>query len=311
MTWILIAIFGHASNGIAFLIDKILLKNAFKRSATYAGLVGLLSGLVVFLIPWITVWPTGADLLWGILSGITFMAALWAFFTALSEGEATRVVPIISASIPIITLIGAAALLGERLDVSEMLGFGLLILATILLASGKAQNKLTRSALLLSLLSALLFAISSVSGKAVYDSVGFLGGFVTTRIAAMFMAIILAWLVDPLSGEEIISIFRPVRGKKTKKTGEAISGRMAAKLAIFGQVMGGIGFIGVQYATSLGSASIVNALQVVQFALLVVAAFLLKSKAQTLLGESINKSVILIKCIALVIMAIGLYLIVL
>ncbi len=310
MTWILIALLGHLSNSVAFLIDKILLKNAFKRSATYAGLVGLLSGLVIFLIPWITVWPTGVDLLWGILSGLTFMAALWAFFTALSEGEATRVVPIISASIPIITLLGAATLLGERLNINEMIGFGLLILATILLASGKAQSKLTRSALFFSLLSALLFAIASVSGKAVYEGSSFLGGFVTTRIAALFMAIILAWLIDPLSGEEIISIFKPAHNKNAKK-GETITVRMAAKLAIFGQIMGGLGFIAVQYATSLGSASIVNALQVIQFALLVVVAFILKSKAQTLLGESINKSVVLIKTIALVIMAIGLYLIVL
>lgn len=310
MTWILVAVLGHLSNGVAFLIDKILLKNAFKRSATYAGLVGLLSGLVIFLIPWITVWPTGTDLLLGILSGITFMAALWAFFTALSEGEATRVVPIISASIPVITLIGTLSFLGERLSTSEMIGFGLLVLATVMLASGKSQNKLTKSALFFSLLSALLFAVSSVSGKAVYDSVGFLGGFVTTRIAAAIMAIILAWLVDPLSGEEIVSIFRPNKSKKDKKSQGVISGKAAAKLAIFGQVMGGIGFIGVQYAVSLGSASIVNALQVIQFALLVVIAFVLKSKAQTLLGESIKPSVVFIKSLALIVMTVGLYLIV-
>lgn len=94
MTWIIIAILGHAANGFAFIIDKILLNNAFKRSATYAGLVGLLSALALVLIPWVTAWPLGGDLLLAILSGLTFMAALWTFFAALSRGEASRSYPL-------------------------------------------------------------------------------------------------------------------------------------------------------------------------------------------------------------------------
>lgn len=303
MTWILIALIGHAANGFAFVIDKILLKNAFKRSATYAGMVGLLSGLAVLLIPWVKEWPVGGDLLIALLCGITFMAALWTFFAALSRGEASRVVPIISALIPIITLVGTFIFLGERLTLAQMLGFGLLILATVLLAGGKAQNRLTKTTILLSILSALMFAVSSVSGKAVYDSVGFLGGFVTTRIVAGVTALILACLIDPMSGTEMLSI---IRAHKGKKKGQAISGSSAAKLAIVGQVLGGIGFILLQYAISLGSASIVNALQVMQFALLVIIAFILKSKAQTLLGESLKQNVIALKVIALAIMAVGL-----
>ncbi|MFA6160663.1 MAG: DMT family transporter [Patescibacteria group bacterium] len=308
MPWILIAIFGHSANGFAFVIDKILLKNAFKRSATYAGLVGLLSGLAIVLIPWIKEWPVGGDLLLAILCGMTFMAALWSFFAALSRGEASRVVPIISALIPVMTLVGTMTLLGERLSLQQLGGFALLIIATVMLASGKAQSRLTTATILLSVLSALLFAVSAVSAKAIYDSVGFLGGFVTTRIVAAITALMLALLIDPMSGAEMLSIIRVKKGKKKKD--EAISGRSAAKLAILGQILGGIGFISLQYATALGSASIVNALQVMQFALLVIIAFFLKSKAQTLLGESLNKSVIVLKAAALVVMAVGLGLIV-
>ncbi|MDD2785738.1 MAG: EamA family transporter [Patescibacteria group bacterium] len=308
MPWILIAIFGHSANGFAFVIDKILLKNAFKRSATYAGLVGLLSGLAIILIPWIKEWPVGGDLLLAILCGMTFMAALWSFFAALSRGEASRVVPIISALIPVMTLVGTTTLLHERLSTYQLAGFALLIVATVMLASGKAQSRLTTATILLSVLSALLFAVSAVSAKAIYDSVGFLGGFVTTRIVAALTALMLALLIDPMSGAEMLSIIRVKKGKKKKE--EAISGASAAKLAILGQVLGGIGFISLQYATALGSASIVNALQVMQFALLVIIAFFLKSKAQTLLGESLNKSVIFLKIIALVVMAAGLGLIV-
>jgi len=307
MTWILIAILGHAANGFAFVVDKMLLKNAFKRSATYAGMVGLLSAVALVLIPWVKVWPTGGDLLLAILCGVTFMAALWSFFAALARGEASRVVPIISALIPIMTLAGTFAFLGERLSGKQLIGFCLLIASTVLLAGAKSQSRLTKATIGLCVLSALLFAISSVSGKAVYDHVGFLGGFVTTRIVAAITALLMALLIDPLSGAEMLTI---VRGGKKKKKGEVISGASAAKLAVVGQVLGGIGFITLQYAISLGSASIVNALQVMQFALLVIVAFFLKSKAQTLLGESLNRSVIFLKAIALVVMACGLALIV-
>jgi len=307
MLWIIIALCGHAANGFAFIIDKILLKNTFKRSATYAGLVGLLSGLTVILIPWIDAWPKGLALMLGIVSGITFMAALWTFFTALSSGEATRVVPIISASIPMITLAETSIFLNERLTLLELIGFFSLIVATILLASGKTQNRLSKKAIFFSLFSALLFAVSSVTGKYTYDTAGFLSGFVTTRIVATTTAVLLALLIDPMSGAEIMQILHPKKDKKDKKQ---ISGTNAAKLAIVGQILGGLGFIAIQYAISLGSASIVNALQVMQFALMVVVAFFLKSKAQTLLGESLNKSVILIKSVALIVMAAGLYLIV-
>lgn len=314
MTWILIALIGHAFNGVAFIIDKILLKHAFKRSATYAGLVGLLSGLSFLLIPWVTAWPMGLDMVLAVVTGVTFMGALWSFFTALSKGEASRVVPVISAAIPMVTLVGTMLFLQERLTRMELIGFFLLIIATVLLAGGRTQHRMTRGALSFSILSAFLFAVTSVSGKALYDSIGFLDGFVTTRLIAAGTALLMVVLIDPLAGTEILSIFKggSKAPKKTRRASDPflVSPRMAAKLAILGQTLGGIGFVGVQYAISLGSASIVNALQVMQFALLVGAAFLFRKRSDQLLGECLNRSVIAIKAVALLIMALGLGLIV-
>jgi len=317
MYWILIALIGHTANGFAFVIDKILLKNAFKRSATYAGLVGLLSGLVIFLIPWVQKWPSGGALALAILSGVTFMGGLWTFFAALSRGEASRVVPIISALIPVLTLIGTTIFLGERLTVVQLVGFFLLITATVLLTANftkEKNNKIKLSLILIMILSAVFFAITSIAAKAVYNDAGFLGGFVSTRIVAAITAIILAMLIDPLSGSEMIEIFTAHSKKETKKekkkSGFKIKKSTAAKLAITGQILGGIGYISIQYATSLGSASLVNALQVMQFALLVVVAFVMKSRAKELLGESLNGTVIAIKALALVVMAIGLALVI-
>ncbi len=315
--WIIIALLGHASNGIAFIIDKILLQNAFKRSATYAGLVGILSFLALALIPWVDIWPQGLTLFWAIFSGITFTTALWSFFASLSRGEASRVVPVISAFIPMLTLIGTTLFLNERLTLTELLGFFLLVLATIILSYGKANERLSRQALMLSALSALLFAATSVSIKAVYNDIGFLSGFVSTRIFTALTAVIIVMMIDRKAGREIQTIFGFKKAKKSppiKTTKEAtnfkIKPKTAALLAIFGQIMGGLGYVGVQYAISMGSVAIVNALQVMQFALLVIVAFIFKSKAKNLLGETLNRNIVLQKIIALIIMAIGLGLIV-
>ncbi len=313
--WILIALLGHASNGVAFIIDKILLQNAFKRSATYAGLVGLLSILALVLAPWVSEWPHGRTLTLTLVSGIAFTTALWTFFAALSRGEASRVVPVISAFIPMLTLAGTTAFLHERLSGGELMGFFLLIAATVVLSSGKAKERLTKEALILSAVSATLFAVMSITIKAIYDDVGFLSGFVSTRVVAAITALIIVVIIDAKAGEEILTVFGiKKRAKISRKDGSSskvkISPKTAAALALLGQTMGGLGFVGVQYAISMGSAAIVNALQVMQFALLVLAAFLLRSKAKVLLGETLNKSVVIKKTIALIIMALGLALIV-
>ncbi|MBU1349164.1 hypothetical protein KJ781_03810, partial [Patescibacteria group bacterium] len=79
MTWFIYAIIGHLANGAAFIIDKALLSTAFKRSATYAGMVGILSSLVLVAIPWVPSWPAGLMLLVAIVSGATFIFALHTF----------------------------------------------------------------------------------------------------------------------------------------------------------------------------------------------------------------------------------------
>ncbi|MDQ7814739.1 MAG: EamA family transporter [Patescibacteria group bacterium] len=308
MNWILITILGHLSNGVAFAIDKMLLRSAFTRSATYAGLVGLLSSLILVAVPFVKIWPSGLDFwLLSLVTGATFIFALWAFFGALARAEATRIVPIVGSLIPIFTLIGSFAFLAERLSDKNFLGFGILIVATIILSSGKA-GKPSVQAIWLSVGSAMLFAISSVAGKAVYGDAGFFGGFVATRLFAAFSALFVLILLDREAGREALSIFIKRKDGGTSKHKQP--GATAAILALVGQSLGALGFVLVQYGISRGSPSIVNAMQAVQYAFLVLLALLLRHKAPQLLGENLTKKALLLKVTALVITAFGLFLIV-
>lgn len=307
MSWFLYAIFGHLANGVAFAIDKILLRSAFSRSATYAGMVGVLSTVVLLLVPFVHTWPMGTDG-WtiAIVSGATFILALWAFFAALARAEASRVVPIVGSLIPMFTLAGTFLFLNERLTDKTFVGFAFLIAATFLLAGG-GKGRPSSNTVWLSVASAILFAVASVTAKSVYDASGFLGGFIATRIAAVVTSLIILFALDPAAGREAMSIIRP-HAHSTSKTKQP--GKMDAILALVGQSLGAVGFLLVQIGVARGSASIVNALQAVQYALLVIIALVFARRAPQLLGEAVTKKVIILKCIALALTAVGMYLIV-
>jgi uncharacterized membrane protein len=302
MNWFLLAIFGHAANGVAFVIDKALLSTAFKRSATYAGLVGILSTLVVVAIPWVDRWPTGNILTISIVSGALFVLALWSFFAALARAEASRIVPIVGSLIPVLTLIGTVFALDERLNASRLIGFALLVVATTILSSSGGASRPPRAAIGFALLSATLFAISSVTAKAAYDAAGFLAPFLTSRFAAVVASLILVTVIDPNAGTELRGIIALKRSSKRRST--------AGLFAFIGQSLGALGFLLVQLATAQGSAAIVNALQAVQYALLVLAAFVLRRRAPTLLGETLTPRVVGIKLFALALTAAGLALVI-
>ncbi len=307
MTWFLLALIGHLANGVAFIIDKVLLGSAFRRSATYAGLVGALSVLVVFAIPWMGRWPVGGEWIGPLLSGATFVLALWAFFAALSRAEASRVVPIVGSLIPILTLVGSYLFLNERLADQTILGFVILIIATIIL-SGGGKGRLNQQTVWIAVLSAMLFAFSTITGKAAYDSLGFLEGFIITRLGAVAISIFILCVLDREAGREFLSILRSTNKKTSKKNKQP--GKGSAILALVGQSLGAVGFLFVQWAISKGSPTIVNSMQAVQYAILLIVGLALRKRAPKLLGEDVSSNILMVKVGALILTAIGMALII-
>ncbi len=301
MSWLALALIGHISNGIAFVIDKALLTTAFKRSATYAALIGTMSFAVVLAIPWIHNWPSVHLLPYLIGFGALFVFALWAFFEALKQGEATRVVPIIGSLIPIMTLIGTFILFGERLSLRQYIGFCVLLIATWLLTKGKPTSRITKDIFITCVASAVLFAGATLCGKYAFDHGDFLSVFVSSRLIAGSVGLGIA-LCIPAVGSEILRIFHPSNGEqRIKKSGT---------FAVLGQIAGSLGFVFIHLAIKSGSAALVHALQAVQYAFLVIVALVLYRRAPQLLGEDVNIHIVVLKCVALVCTGIGLGLII-
>jgi len=175
------------------------------------------------------------------------------------------------------------------------------------------------------ILSAVLFAASFVAGKFAYNHADFLAVFVSSRAVAGLIGVMigvfhvgarkeLSTLLlslraksdearqSPNGREEIASSSRtPSRNDKIKNT--------SLYLTILGQLMGAIGFILINIAIARGSASIVNALQAVQYGAIVLVAWFAGDHIRKLLNEKRTPRIILIKSCAIVLIAIGLGLI--
>lgn len=302
MIWLLAAVGGHLLNAAAFIIDKSLLSAAFKRSGTYATVIGVFSSTILVLLPWtnpqlpFTTWISIA------VFGSVFVLALWAFFEALSRGETSRVVPVIGSLIPVFTLIDSALLVNERLAPRVLVGLAVLMLATILLTRGGHEgHRLDGETIGICIFAAFMFAASSVSGKYAFDHAPFLDAFVLSRMFSIVLALSIPLLSPSVRGELALMFH-------ARKRGAGPNPKHVGLMAI-GQVSGALGFVGVQYAISLGSATVVNALQAVQYAAIVLVAWFGGSRLAALLKEDRSKKTMLVKGTAIVLVAIGLALV--
>ncbi|MEI7512423.1 MAG: DMT family transporter [Candidatus Uhrbacteria bacterium] len=299
MSWIAIAIGGHLLNAIAFIVDKTLLSSSFKRSGTYAAVIGFFSGLVLFLAPWIAHLPDPITWIAIATFGITFVLAMWGFFEALSRAEASRVVPVVGSLIPLFTLVASMILIHERLTGRTLVGFVILIIATLLLTrSGHKDKHLDHSTFYLCIGSAFVFAISTALGKFAFERAPFLDVFVLSRLFSAATALLIP-IFSLEVRKELSSLFKPKKEQNGK-------GYHAAALMLFGQICGAIGFIGVQYAVALGSATVVNALQAVQYAAIVLLAWIGGKKLAALLHEERTWHVLLFKGLAIIFVGVGL-----
>jgi len=299
MHWLIIVLAGHFLNALAFLMDKFLLTKKVTSPFVYAFFIGVMGGVAVLLIPFgftVPDWPAVALALSG---GATFVLALIFFFAALKQNEASRVVPLSGGLVPGFTIIFAYFLLGERLALQQLIAFAALVVGGILITIETNQQPKKQASsnrgYLWALVSAIIFALSSVIMKIVFNEQAFISGFVWSRIGG-FLAALLILLIPA----QRYQIFHQPKAKRAGKT---------ALLFFMGQAAGALGYIILAYAISLASVSLVNAMQGVQYALLLVIIAVLSRKFPQILSEKLTGRVLAQKIIAIILITLGIGLI--
>ncbi len=316
--WLAIAITAYFIDAGIYIADKFLLSKKIHSSIVYAFYVGIWSifNLVLLLIdPMI---PSPQYLLLDLLVGFLYLITLVFWYKALHQSEATRVVPIVGALIPVFSFIFSFVFLGEKLSEGQILAFGILVIGGVLISIKHtsfyelsrvkerfknifgnilgpihAEYRPTQRLIINSVLSALFFAAYYVLIKHVYNNQPFISGFVWSRMGS-FLGAILIFAVPSWN--------RQIR--KTKKEQKGVK-NLFNFLVI--RLFAALAFILLNIAISLGNVALTNSLQGTQYVFLFFIVLFLSAKYPKVLKEELGGGVLIQKVLGILLIGIGLY----
>lgn len=312
MSWLALTIISYLILAVVNIGDKFVVDKLLNSSKAYAFSVGFMGSLVFIIAPWFLEWPGVFLLVINFLAGAFFVFALWLMYEALKRGEASRVVVVIGGVIPIFTAGILFLFFKKSFSNYQWLGFFLLVMGMFLISfivSKKNKfktfiskiksfffGKYSKKWLLLSIVSAFFYSLFFISTKYAYENQSFLSSFLWIRLGGLFVCLL--FLLDKKSRQEIFfSLFK----KKNKKI------KTGKSFVILNQLLGSVAFVIQNYAIYLGPVVIINALQGVQYAFLLIIGIFFSLFFPKILKEDISKKAILNKLFAILIIGIGLY----
>jgi drug/metabolite transporter (DMT)-like permease len=290
-SWILIAILAYLLFAINGIIDKILLTKAVRNPLVYVFFNGTLAPFVLIFLPF-GVHPLGLNnTIIALIGGACFTIALYFYYTSIQAISISRVLPIQGGFVPLFTLILASFLVSERLSSEQLIAFIFLTSGAVLISFKKSEGTWHIPGLGFSLIAALLFAMHFVLSKYIYDQADFINGLFWTR-----------W------GMFLIALTTLLSAKNRKEIWSARSETSNQQKIAFYTSRGAGGLAGVlqNFAISIGSVTIVNALQSVQFSFVLILTTFLSFKYPKLLKEAITANIILQKLAAICLVIVGL-----
>ncbi len=293
--WFWLVILAYLLNAGATLISKRLLITTIPHPVVFVFYIGVLNLLALVLIPFGFYIPNNFEIFIALLSGATYAAAMYYLAKALHIDQASQVAPMIGGLQPIFVLAFAWWFLPDELIAKQYLGIFLLVVGSILMALEIGKKRIFTESFKYILVSTVLFGLSYATLKLVYLQQNFTSGFVWTRFGTFLFVIFLILL--PNNWAKVRSNF--------KKSGEKVK-----TLFVVGQILGAVSFLLVAYAISLGPVTIINALQGIQYAVLFIIILLLAKKYPQLLDEPLQRSIVIQKTVAILILILGLALVI-
>lgn len=272
-TWLSLAILAQALSAISTFLDRFILTHGkgIGSPLTYAFYVSLLSGVVVVLLPFgVISWPNTEVIKLSLLMAVFFILSLFLLYSALKEGKASDVMPVVAAFSAICSLGLAHLYLDENLPALFVFSVILFIFGTALIS----QFRFTHRSIMLTVAAGLLFGASAFMAKLIFLETTFWDGFFWSRMANVLGAgMLLLWPGN------MAAIFQ---GGKSSTHG--------TRWVIIGnKTLSGIAGVLMFFAISLGSVSIVNALSGLQFAFLLLFAYLFAERFPKVLRGEVEK----------------------
>lgn len=259
MSWIIFAVLAYLGLALTNIFDKLLLKDYIPRPSLYAAYVGLLGFYGWFLAPF----GFSSDnlifsaALLGVLSGLAFVFALFFVYWCVQRDEVSRIAGLTGAFSAVLIWLLANWLGMENFGRSEILAFSLLILGGILISFRRGNFNFSAKTLFLGALASLFFAFSWILIKIAYSKIGFFNGYILGR-SGEFLAGLL-FLAAPSVRRDIF----PHLKAATKK---------AVVIFLGNKILAAGSFLMLNYAVFLGSVSLIQALQGLQYVFVLILA---------------------------------------
>lgn len=289
--WILIAVIAYillAINGVA---DKFLLTKAVGDPGVYAFYVGISSLAVLVLLPFGLHQLSLQNYFIAAIGGMSFTFALYFFYSSIQRASISRILPIEGGLVPLFTLILAYITGIDSLSHRQLLAFALLVVGAMLIDFKKTKNGWHPLAWRDIALAGILFAISFILTKYIYNQTGFISGLIWTRLGLFAGSLFM--LAVPKTRRGIF--------------GAPASTSARNKLLFYSShIAGATGSLFQNYAIALGSVVIVNALQGVQFAFVLLLSVVFSEFFPKILREDITIDILIQKLFAIALITGGL-----
>ncbi|TSC95939.1 MAG: Uncharacterized protein Athens101410_263 [Parcubacteria group bacterium Athens1014_10] len=296
MSWLIIVVVAYFLIAIASVIDKYLISKRLPQPVVYTFFIGLSSGMVLLLIPFgLLKFPSLFIIFLSFISGASYVFALFYFFSALKNNEATKIMPYVGGFQPIFILVLSYFFLNERLNNNQLIAFGFLVIGTILITSHFNPVKTLREKCFLNaFIATVLFSLSYFLTKFVYNLHPFFSAFIWIRMGS-FLAV-LSFLIFKENQRKIFNTLKAREGKRNS----------TGFIFIFGQTCGAFGFFLVNYAIKLGSVSLTNAFQGLQYFFLLIIVLILSKKFPKIIKEDFSHKILIQKIAAIVFIVLSL-----
>jgi drug/metabolite transporter (DMT)-like permease len=283
--------------------------------AFYVGIWSIFNLCLLVFDPWM---PSLRELLLDLLAGGLFLVTLIFWYKALHQSEATRTVPLVGALTPIFSFALSFMFLDEIFTNRQFFVFFVLIAGGVLISvkntkiyflnrvinrfkeiygnvfgTVHAEFRPTRRLIVNSVTSAFFFAAYYVLMKYIYMNQPFIGSFVWSRMGS-FLGVVVIWLIP---------YYRKMISEHKAET------RSPKNFAFFilVRLLAAVAFIILNYAISLGNVAMVNALQGIQFAFLILIVLLMSVRFPKILKEEMGRGVLVQKIAGVCLVSIGLY----
>jgi len=295
--WLLIAISGYFLFSITNVVDKLVLTK-IKKPRVYATAVAVFGLLGLIFIFFGFKMPNNWIIFVSIIAGMIYIFALVPFYKGIQMGQTSRVVSFVGGLMPIFVLILGAISGIETLTQKQLIAFFIILAGSYLISLTPSKKKNAKLAFVWAFLAAILFGSFYFLSKYIFLNSDFVSGFVIMRIGGLIAGLVLLFWPGTLK-----DIMKNIKTRKKKQT------QKKASLVLFSQICAAIGFVLVNYAVSIGKVSLVNAIAGTQFVFLLILTILLYKKFPQL-KEKVTAKIIIQKIIAILFIALGLYLLV-